>query len=647
MVMVDVEPVTATGNDTDSNDADRADAADLAVFVDRLAAAGSDRPTTLAKGRIRGLVEAGCPPPGLRHLAEALAASAAERSPAPRLPSGDPRSVVTAMGVSALVVLEDVDTAAVAATVAALLADGRRVVVTAARPAALTAVRDTLPDAVGDRVVDRLPTLPAGELRELRRLLATSTEGRRARLDQQLPPATGLPTLSEVALLCGRAGRSTGSVPSAGSVADLVPALLADLDHDRRAAVTSVARGVSAALGALQPRADRVWAWSLLSDLVHGRLRPELDRMLEATAQAVVALERAQAAPTVAVTGSLPDDAVDLLLRYQDFLEAGGRSRQYLRSQAQRDVEPVLRQVRVDGRMPQTQDEVGAVVEHLDLGERLGRVDAGCAELGIDPPRGAAELVTLTDGLVAVAAAARSVGALRHDVLFIAPGSPLTVPDVETAEQVAGAIGDYAEHGSAADAAQRLDVMADRLSTRFPVTVMSPEHDLAVAALRDRDTVAYAAALDGLEAARREVRDETRKAALLRRLGEGSPRLAKAWTVLGGRGTTAFGLACLLPMDALLSAVPAPDSADVVVVLEAAQLGVERLLLTAVAPRMIAAVGPGPRRDDAPSLLHVLRRAAAVVIRGLPAGGGGRAGGAGSARSGGAPDAVPVGRVES
>jgi hypothetical protein len=61
-----------------------------------------------------------------------------------------------------------------------------------------------------------------------------------------------------------------------------------------------------------------------------------------------------------------------------------------------------------------------------------------------------------------------------------------------------------------------------------------------------------------------------------------------------------------------------------VLVLDAAELGVERLLLTAVAPRMVAVVAPDEQPNDTPSLLSVLRRASALVIRRESNGGGGR-----------------------
>ena len=253
----------------------------------------------------------------------------------------------------------------------------------------------------------------------------------------------------------------------------------------RREAVTSVARFVHRSLRAMYPRADRQWAWDLLSELIYSRHRPAFDQLLEDTAQAVAALERARHLPSVAVVAPLPPGALATLRRYGEFLFGGGRARAYLRAPAERrDAMPVLRLLRVDGRLPQTAEDVRRGVEHLELGERLSRIDLGCAAVGIPAPRDERELNELADGLVRVAAAARSVGALRHDVLFLAEDSPLAVPDVDTAEQVAAAILDYAEHGGQVDAGRRLDRMADDLAAACPTLVPTAEHEAAVQALR-------------------------------------------------------------------------------------------------------------------------------------------------------------------
>ncbi|MHA6797197.1 hypothetical protein ACVGVM_27335 [Pseudonocardia bannensis] len=591
------------------------DDAHLITFVDRLADAGGDARTTTARKQIQKSIEAGEAPAGLRRLAEALAA-VGDGPPPQRRPVDDPASVVAAVRGDNLVVLDEFDPEAVAAAVTALLADGRRVVVTAADRAELIALRDVLPAQIYGHCLDRLPPLSPAEVRQLRRLLATATPARRARSGQQLPAPESLPSVDEIAELCHRARRArTGG----GGPADLIPGLLAGIEAERRDAVTSVARCVDRSLGALRPREDRAWAWSLLSDLVYSRHRAAFERLVEDTAQATMAAERARTSPPISVVGPLPTGAGEMLRRYLAFLQSGGRSRAYFRSAAQRDVQPALRQIRVGGVVPETIQQVQAAVEHVDLAERLTRIDAACHEVGIPAPRNADELAELADGLTRIGAAARSVGALRHDVLFIHPNSPIAVPDLTAAEQIATAIIDLADHGSPAEAHQRLDRLADDLAGQAPVAATAPEHDSAVIALRERDPAAYAAALDALFAARRDVLDQQSCTALLDRLRQHAPRLADAWAAESESGASGFGLAWFVEVDRLLEALPAPDSADVVMVLGAGELGVDRLLLAAVAPRLIAVVGSGARPAGGAPLLSVLQRAAALVIRGRAA----------------------------
>jgi len=592
-------------------------AADLAVFVDRLAAAGTDEATAKAREQIRRTIAATAVPPGVRHLAEALAATLAD-TPAPRKPPEDAATVGAAMRVSPLLILQDHTPDAVAAAVAALVGDGRRVLVTAATTEELAAVRAALRPDVADRGLDSLPDLSPAELRELRRLLVTGAPDRAERADQQLPATARVPHPQEVAALCARAEHT----PPPGPAAAVVPQLLSGIDRVRREAVTSVARFVHRSLRAMYPRADRQWAWDLLSELIYSRHRPAFDQLLEDTAQAVAALERARHLPSVAVVAPLPPGALATLRRYGEFLFGGGRARAYLRAPAERrDALPVLRLLRVDGRLPQTAEDVRRGVEHLELGERLSRIDLGCSAVGIPAPRDERELNELADGLVRVAAAARSVGALRHDVLFLAEDSPLAVPDVDTAEQVAAAILDYAEHGGQVDAGRRLDRMADDLAAACPTLVPTAEHEAAVQALRQHDAQAYAAAVSALAAARRQAQDARRRRALLDRLQTNAPRLAAAWAELAPRDPAALGFVCLRPLEALLTAVPEPDSTDVVVLLGAHALGVERLLVAAAAPRLVVVAPPDAPRQAGPTALSVLERAAAPVIRERVAGG--------------------------
>lgn len=581
----------------------------LLAFVDRLGAAGTDRAAARAHEHVRRSVDEGVAPPGLCRLAEGLTASViGELPPAPRLPTGDPASVAAAVRDNPLVVLDAVGSDEVAAAVAALVDDGRRVIVTAAGSEALDAVRTALPGTLGGRVVGALPTLAPSDLHRLRGLLAMSTPARRARTTQCLPDLCEFPGVAEVAPLC------VAAVQHTAPGTDLVAPLLVDLDDQRREAVTAVARCVQRSLTALGAHPEP-WVWEMLGDLVQGRRRSAFDALVQSAAQALATIEDGRDDPPVRVVGPLPEGAIDALVAYLEFRESGGRTRGPFRSTVQRDVEPLLRLLRVGDRQPATADDLKIVLTNFELGERLVAVDADCAELGLPTPQNPTELAALTGALTAVGGAARSVGALRHDMLFLGAPSPVSVPDVAAAEQLALAVLDYGDNGSAGQAADRLDDLEARLAALAPPAAMSAEHARVLDALRDRDTDAYAAAVEDLAGAHRQLVDERRTASLLAQLG--SAELAAAW-LPADRSPARFGLAWFTPADRLLEELPAPDRADVVVVLDAGTLGLDRALLAAAAPRIVAAVVPGGRTASG-TLLSLLNRASAVVIRGRAA----------------------------
>jgi hypothetical protein len=571
----------------------------LAALVDQLGAAATDQVATRAHARVRQAVAAGVRPPGLRHLSDRLTAVEAGRPP-PQRPVAGLGSVVAALPDNPLLLIEGAGTEEVAATVAALVDDGRRVVVTAADAVALETLRSAVPAGLDGRVVDALPALVPADLHRLRGLLATSTPARRSRPTQRLPDAASLPDVVEVAELSHRALRSAppGAEPLDG--------ILSELDTERRAAVTSVARCAHRSLTAVRSHA-RSWTSPVLDELVHGRQRRAFDGLVQATAQALAVTEEDPRDSEVRRVGPLPRGAADAIGNYLAFLRSGGRQRSVFKSAAQRAAEPVVRMLRVGGAVPETAAQLQSALADLEFAERLAVVQAACAELGVPAPRRPDELAALSAVLVDVAAAARSVSALRHDVLFLHPGSPVAVPDVSAAARVAAVVLDYENHGSGRQAANRLDELADALEALAPPEVTAPEHARVVAALRLRDVAAYAAALDGLAAARWELRDEQRTVALAAELG--MPALARAWTSVDGAPVRA-GLAWLVPVDRLLDDLPPSDRADVVVVLDAGGLGLDRALLAAAAPRLVAAVTPGAEAG----LVDLLRRAGAPVV---------------------------------
>lgn len=585
----------------------------LVGFVERLASSGRGGPAMrAATARIVADIRDGRVPAGLRTLSGALESAV---PPRPR-DTAEPAALAGVLATEPLTVLSDTEPDELAGALAELTGHGMRILLTGNQPERLAAVRGALPEAAAGRIVDRLPALPARELRTLRRLLATTGADRSARAGQELPAESALPAPAEVVACCARAARTVDGAET--GEARIVPGLLRDLDADRRAAVTQVARCVLDKLDALDRSPDAERLRDVLGRLVHNGLRTEFESL-----QGLAARQRddraglAASGPRVEIEEALPEGGGQTIRDYLDFLDSGGRSRSYFRPQTQKDAEPLLRAFRVDGELPQDYDQVLAVAHHLHLAGRDDEIAHLCSVLGLPVPGSAQDLPALTDALDTVAAAARSVGAIRHDVLFLQQNSPVSVPDLAAAERVARAIVDYDDHGDPAEAGDELERLAAACEAAVPSGAVAPEHTAAVAALRGHDPQGYEAALGELGRARREAADQAELERLLGELAGTHGDLARAWASDAAHGTTGFGLLRVARSDDLLGALPPADSTDLVVVLGAGALQADGLLLTAAAPRLLAVVGDEPRAESSgTTLLEVLNQASARFLRG-------------------------------
>ncbi|MEJ8281787.1 hypothetical protein [Pseudonocardia spirodelae] len=585
----------------------------LVAFVERLAGAGrGGAAVRTAAGRVTADVRGGRIPAGLRTLSAALGSPAAPR------PEEDPAHPATLLGVVAeepFVVLSDSTPGELARALAELTGYGMRVLLTGAPAERVAAVHDALPVTVEGRVATSFPAMAVPELQRLRRLLARVGGDRDAGRGRRLPEAGTLPGPDDVAGCCERAARTV--VGSETGEARVVPGLLRDLDADRRGAVTQVARCVLRSLEGLAQGADAERLRDVVGRLVHQGLRAEFEALQGHTARQRDDRARFAAGPRVEVLEPAEPGGDDVIRRYLDFLDAGGRTRSYFRPQEQKAADAHLRRFRVDGQGPQTHDHLAAVVNHLDLARRDDEIARLCAVLGLPIPRDAAELPALVATLDRVAATARSVGALRHDVLFLQQDSPVSVPDLAAAERVARAIVDYDEQGDPAEAADELERLAAACAGAVPDAERTPEHEAVVAALRAHDAAAYTAALEELDRARREVADHDELDRLLAELAATHPTLAETWAADAGRGVPGFGMVVTTPLDDVLAELPGSDTADLVVVLGAGAMQADGLLLTAAAPRMLAVVGDEPRAaSSGTTLLEVLNQASARFLRG-------------------------------
>ncbi len=596
----------------------------LISFVDRLATESGDRTVRLAAADIRKQIAAGTTSVGLRRVAVSTAAAGSSAAaagpvaivpPQSRRPGDDSPAVSDVLAEESLAVLVADRPSVAAAAVASLLAAGRRVQVTAGGADELAALRSALPDPLGRLCLGDAPPLTPAELRRLRGLLATTTRERLSRVGQDIPPADAVPDPQRVAELCQLADRGRPR-----TMLDLIPGMLGSLEEDRRSAVRQLAQWVHDTLAALYAAEYVTWAWPLLERLVSQRDQRAFEQLVADASHLETDLAADQAADSeVGVPGQLSADAVRRLRDYAAFLDAGGRPRLILRSPEQRAVEPVLRDIRIERATALTRDGVHRILEHMELRGRFQQLAAACQALGVPAPRTESDVPLLAAKLRAVEAAARAVGALRHDVLFLRADSPVAVPDLATAAEVARAIVETTGVAEMVEADRALERMVDRLRGLVPEVRQAPEHGTVVDALVRRDPADYAAAVDELAAARRQAHDQSQCAKLFDRLRAAAPQLAEAWDRPGSHPT--LGCAVLSTTASLLRWMPAVDSTDVLVMLGADLLPATNLLLAAAAPRVLAvgsraAVENGGANglDPIDSVLAAVLRAGGLVI---------------------------------
>jgi len=610
-------------------------------------AAELGEPTLVAAvAEIRRRGEATVLPVGMHRLADVISSGPESVPPEARQPINNLVAAVQCVRRYPCVLLDAADPAAVARMLAALVADGHRMLVAGTDAEELATVRAALPAEAGSLCLDGESPLTATEQRELRALLVTSTPDRRARLGQFLPEPDQVPDAELVARLCEAAGHSRYA-PKDG--AELIPELLGELSPDRLAALVETAQQCDAAVSALNQDGQQLWVWELLGGLLFGRSWHIFQRVLSACTDAVAAAETLRdAGDQIAIVGAVSPEEIDHLRRYADFLDAGGRSRSYFRSAPQRAVEPALRHLRLGDASLKDSTALRQALALIELNEAIERIGADCRQLGIPAPPDIPAVKALKGRLDLVRAAVCAVEALRREVLFIHPSSPVSMPDMQTTEAVVRAILSSRNASEMTAARRQLVELAEKLASALPeprntdwqVTesadgvpppIVAPECHHVLRALRDIELADYLYGLYALAGARRELADEQRMAQLLERLRSAAPGVAEAWRRTEGL-TFAPGTIRFQPVHELLAALPAADVADVVLLLGADRLDPAYLVVTAAAPRVVVAgagssavagewVAPSSPSGSNPQLggkddtvVTVLRRAAVPVV---------------------------------
>ena len=388
---------------------------------------------------------------------------------------------------------------------------------------------------------DAAPPLPVGEAAELHHLLATSTDGRRARAEQVLPDVAGLPTSAEVRRQLATEQAAAEAARQTRTEVSSSLRLLGPEDLSALECLAADARAAQHALGL--PEDGTAWPaddWrvgalaeglagrdtSILEELWQhgGDARARLDALAGTGLRTVVAPE-----PTPTGHGSLAGQ-VAAARGLADYLGSGGQLRKMFRPAVQKAAEQLLAEATVDGLPPTSPELLGAVLAHLE-GELTATTLAGAwASVGVPSAIGVplrARLGALADrhgdlGHVRVVLAARRevaalcarLGARPH--LGTPSGWTTFLRDLSAVRL----------RVEAEEASRATDERAERLRLMSRAPGAPPELATLAHATAARDVDAYEQALAALAAAPAEQVQQRRCDALLARVADAHPLLA-------------------------------------------------------------------------------------------------------------------------
>ncbi|QKV72063.1 AAA family ATPase [Streptomyces harbinensis] len=404
--------------------------------------------------------------------------------------------------------------------------------------------------AAGAPEYDWMPALPASAPREpslsqdeAQRLLGLVSRHGAGILDEHAarcpdPADFVAPVLFEQAV----SALDTAVRACAGPASDQLALELADRGHEL---ITTLVGLLDAAEHALQseglpgdPSAwpPEEWTTRALRDGMAGLRQQLWEGVRQASARAEDVQSVVQHMPFAVL--DVPDVALAEESRLiaagkdlEQYLRGGGKLRKLAPKPVQKEAQVLLRDCRVDGRLPTTPDQISAVVARLAARQCVRQLNERWQSVGVPAAEGSTEVVLseLLDRVPTLRAVDGFTNSVRglHDVLLKAR----IKATVRTAQQWDGV-------RTSANGAERLLRAREAEEKLRSIAEQLPRPDArGVAELAEvhravtaRDPQAYASAIDSLtEAFHREAdRREARK--LLDRLSEDHPELARCFT---------------------------------------------------------------------------------------------------------------------
>ncbi|MFF2619909.1 AAA domain-containing protein [Kitasatospora sp. NPDC058046] len=389
------------------------------------------------------------------------------------------------------------------------------------------------------RLPNRAPEAPPLSPVQAEELLALLRDGAGQWTESGVfPAAETLPTSGQVAAALAVSQLSVNGLSPAAIEVRNVLAALETSTTDRLTELLGSGRNRLHRLGVHREAArwgDEGWVERALTDRL-ARRHPDLWQRVADVAR--VLPEVAEGLDRVGLrTVVLPDLLVPERARrmaatipaLMEQLSAGRRLRTRFAFRAQREAEELLGSCTVDGKVPASADDLGAVLAHLHAHAALAAVAARWEQVGAAVPEAPLEvrLASLSERYRHLAEV-DEFGRIREQVdeLLVHHGVYLDLTRPQAWQDFAEAVAALAGRQRAEEASERLGRW-DRLLRGGEDGVAAPVEALAMAqALRDRDVDRYTKELEALAAAQQRDQRRRRCVELLDGLRSASPALA-------------------------------------------------------------------------------------------------------------------------
>lgn len=385
-------------------------------------------------------------------------------------------------------------------------------------------VRDAVPEAV---------PLSSSELTELLALLRSETDSRRSRRRQVLPARSDLPPAGRLAQLAESLLRGDQAV--SGDEGALV-ADIENLPDDELTRLDPAARRVGNALAELEHGpGDRRWGIAMAQEQLRGGRRHAWQSAVAQLALIPQAREGDRAAQNADVTVDLATvpvpDAASLDAYALDQEQHGSSFWPWTKSAEQKKIESYGERLLVNGAKVNSAGAARVAAGHLRVIEAAIHLHRVFEPLGagIHPSAYRADLIDQMSDIAEVCRAVAAVVECQQEIARLL--SPLPAARRPRIDSLAGL------HRVAGVALQVTDARQARVARHEIATVAStfdvdaggersPEHVELLVAWRAADTDRYRRAVEGLDVAASEQRDQRRCDDLMSRLRADAPQLA-------------------------------------------------------------------------------------------------------------------------